>query len=98
MPRAKTRPYDAAEYLESETDVAAYLQAALEEGDPALVVHALGNIARARGISQIARATGLRRESLYKVLSPEGNPEFATVLKVVTALGIRLSAEPAHAK
>ncbi len=98
MAKSKTRPYDAAEYLETEDDMAAYLQAALEEGDPALVIHALGNIARARGMSQIARQTGLGRESLYKALSPEGNPEFATVLKVVQALGIRLSAEPTHAR
>jgi probable addiction module antidote protein len=96
MPKTKTKPYDAAEYLETEEDVAAYLQAALEEGDPAIVIHALGNIARARGMSQIARQTGLRRESLYKALSPGGNPEFATVLKVVQALGIELHAEPAH--
>jgi probable addiction module antidote protein len=94
--KIKTKPYDAAEYLETEEDMAAYLQAALEEGDAALVIHALGNIARARGMSQIARKTGLRRESLYKALSPEGNPEFATVLKVVQALGIELHAEPAH--
>jgi len=98
MGKTKTRPCDAAEYLESEEDMAVYLQAAFEEGDPALVVHALGNIARARGISQIARATGLRRESLCKALSPEGNPEFATVLKVVKALGIKLYAEPSHAQ
>jgi probable addiction module antidote protein len=98
MAKTKTRPYDAAEFLETEADMAAYLQAALEEGDPALVIHALGNIARARGMSQIARRTGLGRESLYKALSPEGNPEFATVLKVVQALGIKLSAEPTHAR
>jgi probable addiction module antidote protein len=98
MAKTKTRAYDAAEYLETEDDMAAYLQAALEEGDPALVVHALGNIARARGMTQIARQTGLGRESLYKALSPEGNPEFATVLKVVRALGIKLSAEPTHAR
>ena len=96
MAKTKTRPYDAAEYLETEDDMAAYLQAALEEGDPAIVIRALGNIARARGMTQIARQTGLGRESLYKALSPEGNPEFATVLKVVQALGIRLSAEPTH--
>ena len=96
MAKTKTKPYDAAEYLETEADMAAYLQAALEEGDAALVIHALGNIARARGMSQIARKTGLRRESLYKALSPEGNPEFATVLKVVQALGIELHAEPTH--
>ncbi len=97
MPKTKTKPYDASEYLETEEDMAAYLQAALAEGDPALVVHALGNIARARGMSQIACQTGLRRESLYKALSPDGNPEFATILKVVLALGLELRAEPTHA-
>ena len=98
MAKNKTQPYDAAQYLETEDDMAAYLQAALEDGNPALVVHALGNIARARGMSQIARQTGLGRESLYKALSPEGNPEFATVLKVVQALGIELKAQPTHAR
>jgi probable addiction module antidote protein len=96
MGKTKVRPYDAAEYLDSEADMAAYLQAALDEGDAALVIHALGNIARARGMSEIARQTGLRRESLYKALSPDGNPEFATVLKVVQALGMQLHAEPTH--
>lgn len=94
--KTKTKPYDAAEYLETDGDMAAYLRAAFEEGDPAVVMHALGNIARARGMSEIARKTGLRRESLYKALSPEGNPEFATVFKVVQALGIKLNAEPMH--
>jgi len=98
MAKSKTKKYDVAEYLETEEDMAAYLQAAFEDGDPALVIHALGNIARARGMSQIARETGLRRESLYKALSPEGNPEFATVLKVVQALGIKLNAEPTHSQ
>jgi len=97
MARTKTRAYDAAEYLKTESEMGAYLEAALEEGDPILVVHALGAIARARGMAQLARDTGLRRESLYKALSPEGNPEFATVLKVVRALGIRLHAEAARA-
>ncbi|MCD4726322.1 MAG: putative addiction module antidote protein [Pirellulales bacterium] len=96
MTKQKTKLYDVAEYLETEADMAAYLQAAFEDGDPAVVIHALGNIARARGMSQIARETGLGRESLYKALSPEGNPEFATVFKVVQALGIKLSAEPTH--
>ena len=77
-------------------DMAAYLEAALEDGEPSVVVKALGTIARARGMSQIARDTGLRRESLYKALSPEGNPEFATVMKVVRALGLKLRAEPEH--
>jgi|SRR4051812_20773263 probable addiction module antidote protein len=88
----RTRPWDAAEHLETEEDMAAYLEAALQEGDTALVAAALGDIARAKGITQIARETGLGRESLYKALSPEGNPEFATVLKVVRALGLRLHA------
>ena len=92
MATTKTRPYDSAEYLETAKDMAAYLEAALEDGDPRVVVHAPGNIARVRGMSQIARDSGLGRESLYKALSPEGNPEFATVLKVVQALGIKLHA------
>jgi probable addiction module antidote protein len=88
-----TRPWDAAEYLESEGDMAAYLEAALEEGDASLVAAALGDIARAKGMSRIAEETGLGRESLYKALSAEGNPEFATVLKVVRSLGLRLHAK-----
>jgi probable addiction module antidote protein len=72
--------------------MAAYLEAALEDGDPTLIAAALGDIARAQGMSQIARKTGLGRESLYKALSPDGNPEFSTVLKVVRALGLRLHA------
>ncbi len=98
MARTRTKPYDAVEYLETPEDMAAYLEAALEDGDPRIVVHALGNIARARGMTQIARDTGLGRESLYKALSPEGNPEFATVLKVVQALGIKLHAEVLSAR
>jgi len=96
MARTKTRPWDVVEHLETEEDMAAYLEAALEEGDPGLVAAALGDIARAKGIAQIARETGLGRESLYKALSPEGNPEFATVLKVVRALGLRFHATTAH--
>jgi probable addiction module antidote protein len=92
MAKTETHPWDAAEYLETEEDMAAYLEAALEDGDPALIAAALGDIARAKGMTQIARETGLGRESLYKALSPEGNPEFATVLKVVRALGLRLHA------
>jgi probable addiction module antidote protein len=92
MTRTKTRSWDAAEYLESEEDVVAYLQAALEEGDAALFAAALGDAARAKGMTEIARATGLGRESLYKALSPDGNPEFATVLKVLRSLGLKLHA------
>src|SRR6266446_4928275 len=72
------------------SDIANYLEAVFEDGDPALITHALGVIARAKGMSQIAQAAGLGRESLYKALSPEGNPEFATVLKVMRALGLKL--------
>jgi probable addiction module antidote protein len=97
MAKTKTIPWDPAEHLESEADMAAYLEAALEEGDPALVAAALGDIARAKGMSQLARDTGLGRESLYKALSPTGNPEFATVMKVVAALGLKLHATPASA-
>jgi probable addiction module antidote protein len=90
--KTKTRAWDAAEHLTSAADMAAYLEAALEDGDPALVAAALGDIARAKGMSHIARESGLGRESLYKALSPDGNPEFSTVLKVVRALGLRLHA------
>jgi probable addiction module antidote protein len=92
MAKTRTRKWDAAEHLRTDADMAAYLEAALEDGDPALVAAALGDIARARGMSGIARETGLGRESLYKALSPEGNPEISTVLKVVKALGLRLHA------
>jgi probable addiction module antidote protein len=93
--KVKTRVWDPAEHLESEEDIAAYLQAAFEEGDATLITAALGDIARAKGMSQIARETGLGRESLYKALSAEGNPEFSTILKVVEALGLKLQALPA---
>lgn len=88
--KLKTTSWDAAAHLKNDKDVAHYLEAAFEDGDPALVAAALGDVARAKGMSQIAQATGLRRESLYKALSAEGNPEFATVLKVVRALGLKL--------
>ena len=93
MAKTKTRRWDAANYLTTEVDMAAYLEAALEEGDPALFTAALGDIARAKGMTEIARKTGLGRESLYKALSPDGNPEFATVLKVMDSLGLKLHAE-----
>ena len=98
MAKTLTLPWDPAEHLQSEEDMAAYLEAALEEGDPSLVAAALGDIARAKGMTQLARETGLGRESLYKALSPSGNPEFATVLKVIGALGLRLHATPAGGK
>jgi len=96
MEKTETRPWDPAEHLETEEDMAAYLEAVLEDGDATLVAAALGDIARAKGMTQIARETGLGRESLYKALSPEGNPELATVLKVIRALGLRLHATAAH--
>jgi probable addiction module antidote protein len=89
-PKIKTIPWDSAEYLKTDEDIANYLEAVFEDGDPALITHALGVIARAKGMSQIAQTAGLGRESLYKALSPDGNPEFATVLKVVRALGLKL--------
>ncbi len=92
----QTRTWDVVEHLETDEDMAAYLDAALEDGDPAIIVAALGDIARARGMAQIARETGLGRESLYKALSTTGNPEFATVLKVVRALGLQLHAQAAR--
>lgn len=84
--------YDSADYLKDEASVAAYMEAVMEEGgdDPAFIAHALGAVARARNMSQLARDTGLTREGLYKALSGEGNPSFATVLKVAQALGLRM--------
>lgn len=93
MVRTATRPFDAVDYFENEDDMVAYLEAALEQDDACVVAAALGDIARAKGMSRVARDAGLGRESLYKALSPEGNPEFATVLKVVRALGLRLHAQ-----
>jgi probable addiction module antidote protein len=92
MSGMSTRTWDAADHLQSREDMAAYLEAALEDGDAVVVAAALGDIARASGMSAIAREAGLGRESLYKALSPGGNPELATVLKVVRALGLRLHA------
>ena len=94
MPKTKTRVWDPAEHLVTQEDMAAYLEAALREGDSALIAAALGDIARAKGMSQVARDAGLGRESLYKALSTEGNPEFATVMKVIAALGLQLHASP----
>ena len=98
MPKTLTSPWDPAEHLKTEEDMVAYLEAALEEGDSTLVTAALGDIARAKGMTHIAREAGLGRESLYKALSPAGNPEFATILKVVAALGLQLHAGPAGVK
>ena len=90
----KTLPYDVAETLRTPDEMAAYLEACIEEadGDAAFIAKALGDIARAQGMTQIARQTGLSRESLYKALSGDRSPSFDTVLKVMTALGLKLSA------
>ena len=87
----KTRRWDAAEHLKTKEDIAAYLDAVLEDGDPDLLKAALGDIARTKGMTELARAAGLGRANLYKALSPEGNPEFVTVARVLKALGLRLS-------
>lgn len=92
MAKTQTTTWDVVEHLQTEEDMAAYLEAALEDGDAHLVAATLGDIARAKGMTQVAQDAGLGRESLYKALSPEGNPEFGTVLKVVQALGLRLHA------
>ena len=96
MARTRLKKWDSAAHLRSEEDMAVYLEACLEEAgdDAAFVAKALGTIARAKGMSRLARDTGLGRESLYKALSGEGNPSFATILKVTHALGIKLHAAP----
>jgi probable addiction module antidote protein len=88
--KVKTKPWNSAKYLKTNQDITDYLEAVLDEGDAALLAHALGVVARAKGMTKIARAAGLGRESLYKSLSPSGNPELATVLKVIQALGLKL--------
>ena len=90
--KTKLTQWDAADYLDTAEDLALYLDAALAENDPALVAAALGDIARSKGMSAIARETGLSRESLYRSLSPNGNPELGTILKVAESLGIRFRA------
>jgi probable addiction module antidote protein len=89
--------WDPADHLKSEGDIAAYLSACMEEAgdDPAFIAAALGDIARAHGMIEIAKATGLTREGLYKALSADGNPTFGTVLKVLKALGIKLTPQAA---
>jgi probable addiction module antidote protein len=99
MKTTATTPYDVAEHLRTPEEMAAYLEACMEEadGDAAFVAKALGDIARAKGMSQVARDTGLSRESLYKALSGERCPTFDTILKVMSALGLKLHAEPISA-
>lgn len=94
MSKTKTKVFDPAEYLDSSESIAAYMSDALESEDPAFVADALGVVARARGMSKVARKAGVSRESLYRSLSTDGNPEFGTVLRVTRALGLRLFAAP----
>jgi probable addiction module antidote protein len=95
MAKTKTSRYDVAEHLRTPEEMAAYLEACIEEanGDAAFIARALGNIARAKGMAQVARDAGLSRESLYKALSGERSPGFDTILKVIEALGLKLHAE-----
>jgi probable addiction module antidote protein len=93
----KTTRFDAADYLDSEERQVAYITAALESGDADFVRDALGIVAKARGMGEIAKNAGLNRESLYKALGGNGNPEFATVMRIVRALGLTLSARPVAA-
>jgi probable addiction module antidote protein len=89
--KSKTFPYDSAEYLDSRKAINAFLEEAVETHDPAFIAKALGTIARARGMSQIAKKAGLSRESLYKALSTVGNPAFGTIIRVMQALGLKFS-------
>ena len=94
----KTTRFDAADYLDSENRRAAYITAAFETGDADFVRDALAIVARARGMSQIAKKAALNRESLYKALGKAGNPEFSTIMRVMRALGLTLAARPSQAK
>lgn len=92
---ASLKTWDASEHLDSQEMVFAYMNAAMEEGDPSLFTAALGDVARARGMTEIAKKAGVSRESLYRALSRDGNPEFATIVKVMNAMGLRMSVAPA---
>lgn len=90
----ETREFDAANYLKDDETVAAYLEEAIDSGEPALIAEALGAVARARGMSQIARDAGLSRENLYRTLSAGGNPELGTFLKIMCAMKLHISVQP----
>ena len=92
----KFTPFDAADYLIDEETIAAYLTVALEDPNPDLFLIAVRDVARARGMTQLAKDTGLGRESLYKALTPGAKPRYDTVLKIMHALGVKLTAAPAH--
>jgi probable addiction module antidote protein len=94
MRKTKTIPWDTTAHLETADDIASYLEAVFEDGEPALISHALGVVARAKGMTEIAQRTGVGRQSLYKPLSADGHPEFSTVLNVVRALGLKLTVTP----
>ena len=91
----KFNRYDVADYLETEEDISLYLEACQEDGDPKLIAAALGDIARARNMTQLANEAGMTRAGLYKALSVEGNPSFATISKVAKALGLKITVHPA---
>ncbi|MBL4901285.1 MAG: putative addiction module antidote protein [Desulfocapsa sp.] len=93
-----TTRWNSAEHLKTEEDIQFYLEACMEDAgdDPSFIIHALSVVAKARNMSQLARDTGLSREGIYKALSPEGNPTFATVSKVAKALGFNLTIQPTH--
>jgi probable addiction module antidote protein len=93
---SKTTKWDVTEFLDSEKRIAMFLEAAFEEGDPSLIAAALGDVARARGMTQMAKDTGISREALYRALSKEGQPEFKTILKVMKAFGLRLAPVPSR--
>ena len=99
MSKAKTKaklvPFDAARYLTNDAAIAEYMSAVLESDDPDLLLLALSDVARARGMAEVAKAAGLGRESLYKALAPGAKPRYETVMKVVRALGVQLTAKPA---
>lgn len=90
----ETTRWDVTEYLDDEEAIFAYVEAAFEDGDPALIKHALGNVARARGMTAIAKEAGVTREALYKALSEKGDPKLSTLLGVAKALGVRLTVSP----
>jgi probable addiction module antidote protein len=94
---SRVRPFDAADYLTSDAVIAEYLNAALEDDNPDVLLQAIADVAKARGMTQLARATGLGRESLYKALAPGAKPRYDTLLKVMRALGVELQAVPVSA-
>lgn len=91
----ETIPYDSADFLDSPDAIAAYIEAAFEDGDPTVITHALGVVARAKGMSDLARSAGVTREALYKALTAEGDPKLSTFIGVLKALGLRITAKAA---